>query len=49
MSEGMVIAVGVVICLAYCAGVFVRSAFDRFAELMRQDIEQTMRDAEDHL
>ena len=49
MSEGMVIAVGVLICFAYCAGVFVRSAFDRFAERMRQDIDETMRDAEEHL
>jgi uncharacterized membrane protein (DUF485 family) len=46
MTEGMVIAVGVLICCAYCAGVFVRSAFDRFAERMREDIEQTMRDLE---
>ena len=49
MSEGMVIAVGVLICFAYCAGVFVRSAFDRFAERMRNDISESMRDAEDYL
>ena len=49
MSEGMVIAVGVLICFAYCAGVFVRSAFDRFAERMRNDIDESIRDAEDHL
>jgi hypothetical protein len=46
MTECVLISVGVVACLAYCMGVFIYSAFDRFAERMRQDIEQTMRDLE---
>jgi hypothetical protein len=46
MTECVLILVVVVACLAYCMGVFIYSAFDRFAERMRQDIEQTMRDLE---
>ena len=49
MTECVLILVVVVAVLAYCMGVFVRSAFDRFAERMRNDISNSMRDLEDQL
>jgi hypothetical protein len=48
MTECVLISVVVVAVLAYCMGVFIYSAFDRFAERMREDIEQTMRNLKDH-
>ena len=49
MTECVVLLIGVVACLACAAGMAIQSAFDRFAERMRQDINESMRDLEDQL
>jgi hypothetical protein len=49
MSECVVLLIGVVICLACAAYMAIEAEFNRFAERMRNDISESMRDAEDYL
>ena len=49
MTECVVLLIGVVICFACAAYMAIEAEFNRFAERMRQDISESMRDAEDQL
>jgi hypothetical protein len=49
MTECVVLLIGVLICFACAAYMAIEAEFNRFAERMRQDIDESMRDLEDHL
>jgi hypothetical protein len=46
MTECVVLLIGVVICFACAAYIAIEAEFNRFAERMRNDISESMRDAE---
>jgi hypothetical protein len=43
------ITIGVLLGLSFIVAVLLGPSFDRFAERTREDIDESMRDAEDHL